>query len=160
VAAGCVAFAVLAFAFGALVPWPFVQDVVGDLIGGLLAGLVLFGLANIAFGFTERRESKRHALRIAYDMVFPELMDNQAELQRIAQALREGSLTLRDPVFGAGERLKAENWRLLVQSPLGAHLPPDIFWQVNWSYYVSRRFVRELKETNSGVVARTPEAWK
>jgi len=115
----CVAFAVLASAFGALIPWPFVQNVASDLVGGLLAGLVIFGLVNIAFGFTERRKSERHAVRIVYDILLWELEDNKSELQRIAKVLEEGSLIDSDPVFWEAERLKAEAWQLFRPESVG-----------------------------------------
>jgi hypothetical protein len=159
-AAVCVAVGVLAFAVGALAPWRFLQELAADLIGGLLAGLVIFGLANIAFGFTERRERERHALRIAYDILFPELMDNLSELQRIVKVLREGSLSRSDPVLGRAERLSVETWQLLVQSPLVAHLDPDLLWKINMAYYVSRRFVREIRESDSAVLGRSPQGWR
>ena len=156
----CVVCVVLAFALGAFAPWPFVQTVVATLIGSVLAGLVIFYLANIAFGFTERRESARLALRTAYEIVLPELLENEAELRRIAQAVREGSFTLKDPVFAVGERVREDYWQLLVQSPLGARLPHTVFLTAHISYYVSRIAVKQLRETNSGMVTRTPEEWK
>ena len=159
-AAVCIAFVVLAFAVGALVPCSFVQNVAADLIGGLLAGLVIFGLANIAFGFTERRESERHALRMAYRMLLLEILENQLELIRIETALRGGSLTRNDPVFGPGERLSAENWQLLAQGPLVAQLPPDLFMSINVAYHKARRFESDLKEQGLALGVGNPQAWK
>ena len=89
-----------------------------------------------------------------------ELSDNHVELSRIVKVLREGSLTRADPVFGRGERLRAENWQLLAQSPLVEYLSPDLFWTIGNSYDVPRRFVRQLKESDSRVLARNPQGWK
>ena len=160
VAAVCLAFVAVALALGTFVPWPFLQNVAADFVGGLVAGLLIFYLANIAFGFTERRKKQRHALRTAYAILLPELGDNLSELRRIVKVLEERSLTERDPVFWEAERLKAETWQQLVQSPLVALLDPDLLWTINVSYYSSRRFVKELKESGPQKFARSPEGYK
>jgi hypothetical protein len=160
VIAGCFVLAALVFAVGAKAPSPFVQNVAADLLGGLIAGLVIFGLADVAFGFTERREKQHHALRIAFRMLFLEMLDNSSELSRIVRALRGSSLARDDVVFGTGERLKAENWQLFVQSPSSGHLDPDLFFTVGFSYYVSRLFVQRLKNSRSDIFAASPKGWK
>jgi hypothetical protein len=158
-AAVCLAFAAAGLVLGALVPWPLLQNASAEFVGGLLAGLVIFGLADVAFGFTERREKERHALEIAHAVLYQELVDNLSELQRIADDLREGSLSFSDPVFGADERLSAENWQALVQSPLVSHLSPELCWSITHTYNVGRRSVRNLREMRFGVLAVTPERW-
>lgn len=59
--AACLACVAVALALGAWAPWPFLQNAAADFVGGMLAGLIIFALANVAFGFTERRERERHA---------------------------------------------------------------------------------------------------
>ena len=158
-AAVCFAFVVLAFAVGALVPHPFVQNVAADLIGGLLAGLVIFGLANIAFGFTERREKERRALKLAYGMLVLEMFDNRAETARLVSAVKRGSLTYEDPLFWEDERLKAEKWQLLAQSPLVEHLSPDLWWTICVSYDLPPRLVNQLRKNGRALGGHNPEAW-
>ena len=161
VGAACLAFVTVALAFGAWAPWPIVQSAAADFVGGMLAGLIIFGLANVAFGFTERRDRERRALRIAYDMLLPELLDNMRELDRMVGVLRAGSLDRRDPGLIGHGRLKVETWQLLVQSPLVANLPPDLIWRINFSYYDSRRGVDELRESDVvGAMAANRQAWK
>jgi len=155
VCSACVA-AVLALA--PRLPWRFLQDAAADFVGGTLAGMLIFVLANVAFGFTEKRERERHALLIACDMLVPELLDNVSELERIVKVLREGSLAWYDPVYSDRARLKVENWQLLVQGPLVANLPADVLWTINSSYYVSRRCVEKLSETKEAI--RNPDTWK
>jgi hypothetical protein len=160
VAVGCAVLAVIAFALGALAPWTFVKDVLADLIGGLVAGLVIFALVDLAFGFTERREKERHALKMAYAMLLVEMLENLQELERLENALRHGSLTPSDPVFAPGERVKAENWHLLAQGPLVEYLAPDLFVTVSLSYHASRQFEKHLKNAGLGLGSGNTQSWK
>lgn len=155
-----VAAIVFALAVGALAPWPFVQNVVADLVGGLLAGLVIFYLGDIAFGFTERRQREQRALRIVNSILGLELVDNLEELERIVNVLEEGSLTKDDPVFWERGRLKADAWQQLVQSPLVAQLDPELLWDINFAYYVTRRYVKELRDVGPTKFARSPDGYK
>ena len=156
----CLAFAAVGLALGALAPWQFLKNASTDFVGGVLAGLLIFGLANIAFGFTERREKERHALRMAYRMLLLEMLDNHLELSRTVKALRGGSLTRNYPVFGPSGRLKAENWQLLAQGPLIEHLSPDLFLAISISYRVSRSFVNNLRNDGLALGAANRQAWK
>ena len=156
----CLACVVVATALGTWVPWPFLQNAAADFVGGTLVGLVIFFLANRAFGFTERRDRERHALKMAYEVLWLELEDNLDELIRVVRVLRAGTLTRSDPVLLDAWRLKVENWQLLIQSPLITNLPTDLVWRIQRSYYVSRRAQKELMESDVSDVARGPQAWK
>jgi hypothetical protein len=159
-AAVCLACVAVALALGKLIPWPFLQNAAADFVGGLLAGLLIFYLANIAFGFTERREKERHALRIAFRMLLVEMLENEFELRRIVIALRGGSLCYEDPVFWEDERVKADDWQLLAQGPLVEHLSPDLFMLISVSYHASRSFVNNLRSHGLALGAGNPQAWK
>ena len=70
---------------------------------------------------------------------------NEAELNRIVGVLRDRKLNPSDPVFHRDTVLQTENWKLLIQSPLVAHLPVDLVWSLHESYYVSQQEVRNLR---------------
>jgi len=156
----CLAGVAVALALGTLIPWPFLQNAAADFVGGLLAGLLIFYVANIVFGFTEKREKERHALRMAYRMLLFEMLENQWELRDIVAALRAGSLTHNNPVFGPGKRFKTENWQLLVQGPLVEHLSPDLFMAINVSYHSSGNFEKNLTNAARALGAGNRQAWK
>jgi hypothetical protein len=147
----------VALALGKLIPWPFLQNAAADFVGGLLAGLVIFALADAALGLTERREKERHAVQMAYTMLLLEMLDNRTEVVRIVIALKGDSLTLEDPVFLETERVKDDYWKLLAQGPLVENLSPDLFMAINISYRTSRSFVDNLRKSRYALFADTSE---
>jgi len=156
--AACLACLAGAVALGQWAPWPFLQNAAADFVGGIAAGLVLFVVANIALGFTERRARERHALKIAYDLLWLDLGDTLNELARVVRVLRAGTLRRDDPVLYRPSIFEVENWQLLIQSPLIADLSPDFVWKIQYSYQVSRRAHEALRQSAPRAFGRGPEA--
>jgi len=149
------------------VRWTFARDIAANLVPDLfVAGLALVA-AEVVFKFRERQEERAveqrrvrehraeearkviEAQRKAYSIIIREMYDNEQTLGRILGTLQQGWMP------PALTTLKKENWELLVQSPLVAHLPVELVWTLHEAYYESQRMLDgvrfEMSHTGSQV---------
>ncbi|TKJ29702.1 MAG: hypothetical protein CEE40_07635 [Chloroflexi bacterium B3_Chlor] len=148
-----------ALALGAWVPSAFFQNVAADFVGGVVGALVIFGVAEVAFGFTQTRKRQREAVEIAVVVVGIELAHNKLELERIVEVLRQDKLNQFDPVFRSGMGLQTQSWELFIQSPVAEHLPIQFIWLLHEAYYYPARTRRLLRERLAETVAMSGHAW-
>jgi len=154
----CVACVAVALAVGVWAPSRFLQNAAADFVGGVVAALVIFGIAEVAFGFSQTRKRQREAVVIALRVVGVELSDNREELRRFVRVLGERKLSRDDPMVQRESHLQMENWRLFIQSPVIAHLPSHLVWRIHEAYYYPVRTQRELQRRVASA-ALNPQAW-
>lgn len=137
----------------------FVPDVV-------VAGLA-FIMAEAVFGVRERQEQQAEeqrrvteAQQKAVHVVKKEIADNERELDRIVQVLGKLSLSQWDPVFHRQSTIQTDSWKLLIQSPLIVHLPVDLVWALQESYYESQRQADNLRYRPVGIFAAGERWWR
>jgi hypothetical protein len=154
----CLACVAVALAIGAWAPCAFLQNAAADFVGGVVAALVIFGVAEVAFGFTQTRRRQREAVEIAIRVVGVELSDNREELRRLVRVLGEGLLSTDDPILQPQRGLQMETWQLFIKSPVSAHLPSHLVWKIHEAYYNPVRTQRELRQ-RAPSAARSGDAW-
>jgi len=135
---------------GAVASWmgsTFLRDVAANYVPDIFVGGLAFILADVIFGFRERqarRAEERHevvgAQRKAYHLLIRELGKNVDLLARTVNNLKGGRMIPSDT------NIERNNWELLLQSPLSNHIPLELFWALQESYYVSHALVNELIE--------------
>lgn len=141
----CVVLILAALVLGAALQSEFQRNVLANFAADLAVAGLAFVVANIAFGFTERRKREREAVNVATVLLGWELYTNSMEVQRIAAELQCGNLDLSDRFFQPDSTLQTESWHLLIQSPLAAQLPSDLVWHLHEAYYTSEALRRQLK---------------
>ena len=149
----------LAVGLGLRTKSEFVQAAAAHFVGGILAALVVFGMADIAFGFTQRRSRQKKAVENAIVIVGTELARNSFKLEDLVEVLREGKLDARHPILQAETGLQKEYWELFIKSPVSANLPDDLVWRIHDAYFVSFDAQRELREFRAGQFSVGPLGW-
>ncbi|HUW13897.1 MAG TPA: hypothetical protein VM537_29505 [Anaerolineae bacterium] len=148
--AACAVSVLLATALGAWTRSTFLQNAAANLVGGIVAAIVVFSMADVAFGFSQTRKREQEAVRVAVGLLGLELFDNIGELDRIIQVLRDGELKRSDPVVQPQGALQTQSWQLLVQSPMAANLPSDLVWSIHQAYYIPERLQRLVRARTLG----------
>ncbi len=138
----------------------FTRDFAANLLADAAVAGGAFILADLVFGLRQRRQQQMEAQRTAYGLVGMEMEENEKELERIVQVLRDGKLTHHDAVFRRDRTFQTENWRLLVQSPLVAHLPVEFVWALQESYVVSQKHAETLRHRTDDVLAANWDWWR
>lgn len=138
----------------------FIADLSANLLADAVVAVMALVLATIALELPQRRQERIQAQEKAFRLLGSELRENEAELNLIVGVLRDRKLNPSDPVFHRDTVLQTENWKLLIQSPLVAHLPVDLVWSLHESYHVSQQEVRNLRHRIEGVFAAAWEWWE
>lgn len=97
----CLGLVVLAATLGLWTDSSFLQSAAADFVGGMTAALIVFGLAEVAFGFTERRKREKESVHVAMALLSWELYTNCHEVRRIAAELRRGDVDPSDRLLRA-----------------------------------------------------------
>ena len=155
----CSMLLLLAVALGLLTNSEFVQAAAAHFVGGILAALVVFGMADIAFGFTQRRSRQKKAVVNAIVIVGTELARNSFKLEDLVEVLREGKLDARHPILQAETGLQKEYWELFIKSPVSGNLPDDLVWRIHDAYFVSFDVQRALRELRASQVSVGALGW-